>query len=111
MKEILNAYSNTILNDSSWFYDRMNEYVGADAATAIQYVLTVIVNLMVIYVVVMQFFKVLKGIENKNSSDPGERAAAMNQIKNAIVVIILVVLIGAVGFNALLWIGSAGFGG
>jgi hypothetical protein len=50
----------------------------------------------------MQFFRILKGIESKNSADAGERASAMATIKNAILVIVLITVIGVGGFNALL---------
>jgi sensor histidine kinase regulating citrate/malate metabolism len=80
----------------------LSNYLGDTAATAIQTTLTIVVNLIIAYVVVLQFFKILKGIENKNSADGAERTQAMATIKNAIIVIVLVTTVGAVGFNALL---------
>jgi hypothetical protein len=54
------------------------------------------------YVIVMQFFRILKGVEAKNSADAGERANAMSTIKNGILVIVLIGVVGVGGLNALL---------
>jgi ABC-type sugar transport system permease subunit len=81
--------------------------MGEAAATAVVSTIAVVVNLLIVYIVIMQFFKIMKGIENKNSADGGERAQAMTQIKNAIIVVVLVVVVGGVGFNALLFLGGS----
>jgi sensor histidine kinase regulating citrate/malate metabolism len=64
--------------------------------------LTIIINLLVAYIIVMQIFRIMKGVENKNSADSGEKAQATATIKNGIIVIVLTSLIGAVGFNMFL---------
>jgi len=87
---------------NSWLYIWLQKMIGDDGATAIWTTITIVINAIVVYVVVLSVFRLLKAIERKNSEDPKERAEAVTSIKNTIIVIVLIVLLGAVGFNVVL---------
>jgi hypothetical protein len=57
---------------------------------------------VVIYILVIQIFRLLNNISNRNAEDPKQRQEARENIKGSVFVILMTVLIGGIGFTALI---------
>jgi len=85
--------------NDNWLEDMLAKYIGQDGATAVFNILVSLVNLVVVFVIIQQGIRLAKALEEKNSSDPNERADAVQTAKGAVITIVLAGLLGAVGFN------------
>jgi hypothetical protein len=54
-----------------------------------------------VFIIIVQFFRLFKYAGDKNAEDAGLRAQSKEGMKNAIVVVLIVIFLGLFGFNIL----------
>jgi hypothetical protein len=75
--------------------------VGDEAATAIQIVFNICISGIMLYIIIVQLIRLLVNFNNRNSEDQKARQEARDNIKASAFIIVMVTLIGGVGFTAL----------
>ncbi|MDR0753033.1 MAG: hypothetical protein LBF02_02925 [Mycoplasmataceae bacterium] len=98
----LSNYFFAILTDesgASGFKGLLEKYLGTSGGTAVYAILLAVINIVLIFVIIQQIFRLLHALQEKNSADEKERADAMITVKGAIITIIIVAVVGVAGIN------------
>jgi Na+/H+ antiporter NhaD/arsenite permease-like protein len=82
-------------------WDFLEDFVGQEAAAAITTTLDIIVFGIIAYIVVIQLIRLLNNFNNRNAEDGKTRQEARENIKASAFIILMVGVVGSVGFSAL----------
>ncbi|MDR2847234.1 MAG: hypothetical protein LBV22_02760 [Mycoplasmataceae bacterium] len=86
-------------NEAAWEW--LGNLIGDGAANAVTTVFDIAVYGIVLYIIVIQVVRLLNNFNNRNAEDAKTRQEARENIKGSVFIIIMVALIGGVGFSAL----------
>ncbi|MDR2653972.1 MAG: hypothetical protein LBB39_01530 [Mycoplasmataceae bacterium] len=100
MTSLTNYFHTELAQEFKGIIGLLESYIGKAAANAVYAILLAVINLVVVFVIIQQIFRLLHALQEKNSADEKERADAMITVKGSIITIIIVGLVFGVGLNA-----------